>query len=343
MSRSSYRWQGVITALSAIHQGGEGNDGIIKPFGTEGMIAADGKSTVQMPLITGNSIRGQWRDIAARSLLRLLGVPEESLSPAAFYFLFAGGSLSKGDSGVKTLNMPAARTLGRHVPSVALFGGGVGTMLIPGKLKVDNAIPLCLETAHVVPDRYQEQCQLSIWEHRGVQYFSRMDDARRLDGMEFLAPAERQALEAPRQAAPKKPRPTAGLFGDEEPAPEPEHPAPLQKAEPGVAVQMRYGFETLVMGTRFLHGLHLADVTPLELSAFFLTLQEWSRFPVLGGRSAQGWGRIALHYEDVVSIEPRMQVADALVRANDGLLSPERYHQHIELNRDAILTTLDHI
>lgn len=340
MTRSSYRWQGIITALSPIHHGGDGSDGTIKPFATQKVISADGETVTQIPRISGNSIRGQWRDVAARTLLRLLEVPEHSLTPAAFYFLFSGGALSKGDSGVKVLNLPAARDLAALVPSVALFGGGVGTMLLPGKLKVGDALPLCRETAHLVPEAYQDRCLLSIWDLRDMQQFSRMDDARRLDGMEFLPPVERQALEAPRQAAPKKPRATAGLFGDEEPTPEPERPAPVQKAEPGVAVMMRYGFEVLAAGTQFAHSIGIFDASPLELSTLFLTLQEWSRDAHLGGRSAQGWGKIAVRYDDWITIDPLVQVSQSLVRAQDGLLSPEMYTEHVTERRDAILSAL---
>lgn len=336
--RGSYRYDGVITALAPIHHGGEGSDGTTKPFAVQKVLTPEGE-VVELPRVSGNSIRGQWRDLGAALFLRALGLGEQALSPAAFYFLFSGGSLAKAKAeGAKTLEIGAARLLGELLPTVGLFGGGVGTMLLPGKLKVGDALPLCQETAHLVPDAYRDQCGVSIWALRDVAYYSRQDDARGRYGMQFLPPPERAALEAPRRQPAHQ---AANLFGGEPTGAS----APVEEiaAERGVAVQMRYGFETLAAGTRFWHHVSVHDATPVELSALYAILAEWSRAPVLGGKSGTGFGVVRAAYDRWLILDPRVQVTTALVRGSEGLTGPEVFTDHCATHRAAILDALERL
>lgn len=315
---------------------------------------------VDVPRISGNSWRGVWRDVGASVLVRQLfpdGAPH--LTPSAFYFLFSGGSLTKKTDQVATasavtllqgttqrLDVGAIRALGELLPSVALFGGAIGQTILPGKLQVGDLVPLCQETRHVVREALRDRCQTSVWDLRDIQQFSRKDDARGAPGLEFLPAHEQRQLEQPRTRSVTKRQP--GLLGDDQEAAWDalgEAP-PVQTEEiaarAGTAIQMRYGFETLAAGTEFDHWIALRDATALELSALMLTIREWSRLPTIGGRSAQGWGRVLTTYDQWVSIDPLAMIApDALVTAEDGLLAPERYLAHLNGNRDEIVATLN--
>lgn len=300
------------------------------------VLGPDGDVT-EIPRVSGNSIRGQWRDLGAALFLDALGLGERALSVSAFYFLFSGGALSKAKAeGAKTLDVGAARALGELLPTVGLFGGGVGTMLLPGKLRVGDALPLCRETAHLVPDAYRDRCATSIWALRDVAYYSRQDDARGRWAGRFLPEPERRALEAPRRQAARQHG--ADLFGAETAAPTaaPEEIA----AERGTAMQMRYGYETLAAGTRFWHHVSVHDATPIELSTLYAVLAEWSRAPALGGKAAVGFGAVRVAYDRWLTLDPRVAVSDAIVPGAEGMTGPEAFTAHCSAHRQDILAAL---
>ena len=324
--RGTYRYSGVVTALGPIHQGGEGSDGTIKPFGTQKMLQSDGETTVAIPYITGNSIRGQLRDIAADHCLQALGYGEQSTAPNLFYFLFSGGALSKGTSGAPALDVGAVRQLTALLPIVSLLGGGVGTHLLHGKLRVGHAIPLCQETAHQVPERYRDRCRASIWDLRDILQFSRQDDSRSRYGERYLAPTDLAALEAPRRLAETAPA----------------VPAQPLAAERGTAVQMRYGYETLAAGTQFYWSLSVVDASPLELSALYTILLQWAAQPHFGGKAATGFGEVALSLDSWMAVDPRRYVEPALVVGSDGI-GPDRYHAHIDAHQGEMRELIDRL
>lgn len=92
-----------------------------------------------LPVITGNSIRGQIRDAGAAELLDRLGV---QVDKEIFHVLFSGGNVSaamKDDVG-------RAKSIREHFPLVSVLGGALGTMIMAGKLICGFAYPVCAET-----------------------------------------------------------------------------------------------------------------------------------------------------------------------------------------------------
>src|SRR5712692_3566183 len=88
---TSYRFEGIATALSAISHLGDSTGGTISVFRRE-KVLVNGKP-VEMPILSGNAFRGLLRDKGMRFMLRELGEPE--LPPPAFHFLTSGGALTK--------------------------------------------------------------------------------------------------------------------------------------------------------------------------------------------------------------------------------------------------------
>ena len=133
---------GIVTALSSISHGGGQSFGINSKLRREKFVQLDG-SVEEVPVISGNAIRGQLRDLGMRHMCRVLGYGEATeddgrplgLSLPAFYFLFSGGALTKQKG--RGLDIDRARTLRELIPLVGIFGGAMGNQIMPGKLKID--------------------------------------------------------------------------------------------------------------------------------------------------------------------------------------------------------------
>ena len=302
----TYILEGTVTALSSItHNGGERN-GITTQLRREKVVQPNGKPT-EVPVISGNSVRGILRDMGMYQMLRMLGygVNEETgevkgLPLQSFYFLFSGGALvSTGDGG---LDVKHYREMRKLIPLIGLFGGAAGNTIMPGKLKVGKLIPICRETKHLIPTRFVENEPESVWELCQTEMYTRRDDAK---NDRLLPVLEQKQLEA-------------GTDTPKEAKAAPQH--------------MMYNIETLAAGTTFYWKLTLEDVTDVEFEAFLSTLLEFSKNPHIGGKSGTGHGEIAIHIEKWVEIDSRMNLNGTELDVKLG----SRYKQHIEDNGEGI-------
>ena len=144
-TRQSYRFEGIVTALSSISHIGD-SFGINSLLRREKIIQPDG-SVEFVPIISGNSLRGILRDAGMGYMLDRIGDP--SLTLPQFYFLFSGGSLTKVAG--KAIDIEWERKIKSLIPLVAIFGGAAGNHIAPGRLDMGKLIPICTETAHLIP------------------------------------------------------------------------------------------------------------------------------------------------------------------------------------------------
>jgi CRISPR type IV-associated protein Csf2 len=321
----TYVFEGEMTALTSISHIGESR-GINSLLRRERIVQPDG-SVEDVPIISGNALRGLLRDRGMLHMLKSLGygVNEETgevqgLSLAAFYFLFSGGSLTKtgGNAG---LDIDEARKWRGTIPLVALFGGAMGNQIMPGKASIGKAIPICKETAHLIPERFIGGAEASIWEMLQKEAFTRSDDEKNEGLRQLIAPDVRAQLEAgsseKRQKAAK---------GEEEPA-----------GETGQKQQMRYYVETIAAGTRLFWDICLQDVTDLEFDAFCVTLAQFSRHPHIGGKSGTGHGKVAVKFDKWLEINPRTAPTGQALDVSLGT----RYMQHLQEHGQEIKGLLD--
>lgn len=284
----SYIFEGVATALTSISHIGE-TLGINAKLRREKIVQPD-NSVEEVPIISGNAVRGILRDRGMSHMLRALGygVNDETgeingISLAAFYFLLSGGTLAKvGNAG---LDVDEARTWRREIPLVALFGGAMGNQIMPGKAKIGKLIPICDETKHLIPERFIAGTQ-SIWELCQEEAYTRRDDEKNDNLRYLIAPEVRGLLEM--KAADKRAK-------SEDIA-----------TDTGQHQQMRYFIETLAAGTQFYWDITLEDVSDLEFDAFCVTLAEFSRAPYIGGKSAIGHGKVAVKFDHWYEVNPRL-------------------------------------
>lgn len=310
----TYLLEGTMTALSSVSHIGE-THGITALLRREKIAQPDG-SVTEVPVISGNSIRGILRDVGMMHMLNALGYgvntetgEVQGLSLAAFYFLLSGGALTKSSRG---LDVDEARRWREMIPLVAVFGGAMGNQIMPGKLKVGKLIPICAETAHIVPARFvpENVGMPGVYEYCQQEAYTRRDDEKDDNKRRLLAPPEQTLLLE------------QAVFGESAP--------PRKKAleDTGQKQQMRYFVETLCAGTRFFWSISLDDAKDIEFEAFLTCLAEWGKQPYIGGKSAVGHGRMMLNFDRWINIDPRQTPTGTELAAPIGAA----YMEHLKEN-----------
>ncbi len=321
----TFCFEGVMTLLTSCSHIGD-TFGVNAKLRREKVIQPDG-SVEEVPIISGNSIRGILRDRGVLHMLRTLGygINEDTgevqgLSLAAFYFLFSGGALTS--TGSRGLDIDEARRWRDLIPLVAIFGGAMGNQIMSGKAKIGKAIPICSETAHLLPERFvngHEELK-SIWDMCQEEAYTRRDDEKNEKLRQLIAPKVRSLLEA-------KARDERAKRGTSEDV----------AGETGQKQQMRYYVETLAAGTRLFWEIALDDVTDLEFEAFAVCLAEFGRWPYIGGKSGVGHGKVEIRFDQWIEISPRIAPAGKEV----GLPLGKRYMAHLAENGADIKELLD--
>ena len=317
----TYQFSGVVTALSSISHIGE-SYGVNAKLRREKIIQPDG-SVEEVPVISGNSLRGILRDRGMLHMLKSLGygVNEETgdvngISLAAFYFLFSGGALTKIAG--RGLDVDEARKWRGTIPLVALFGGAMGNQIMPGKAKIGKLIPICAETAHLLPTSLATDC--SIWDYIQEEPYTRRDDEKSESLRQLIDPGVRLLLET--DAATKRGKAAKG-----------DNAA----GETGQSQQMRYYSETIAAGCRFFWEIHIEDVTDLEFDAFCIALAEFSRFPFVGGKSGIGHGKVSVKFDNWIEIDPRLTPTGKAIDFTLGT----KYMQYLSNNGGDIRGLID--
>jgi len=304
-----YHFEGVVTALSSISHIGE-TYGVNAKLRREKLVTSHGIE--EIPVISGNSVRGQLRDAGMLYMCRKLGYgvkgetgEVQDLSLAAFYFLFSGGALTK--VGSRGLDIDAAREIRSLIPLVSVFGGAMGNQIMEGKLTVGKMYPLCEETSGIVPREFAKD-SISIWEMLQEEAYTRRDDEKNENLRLLIAPDVRTLLEA--GAAVKREKARKGDDTDE---------------AVGEHQQMRYFVETFSAGTEFYWEIQLRDVTDIEFEAFLSCLVEFSKRPYIGGMSRVGMGKVAIQFDNWCRADPRLQVDSKMVALPAGVA----YDKHL--------------
>lgn len=302
----TYILEGIVTALSSIsHNGGERN-GTVTQLRREKFVQTNGK-VAKVPVISGNAIRGILRDKGMFSMLRQLGygVNEETgsvqgLTLNAFYFLFSGGALTSTGDG--HLDISHFRSMRETIPLIGLFGGAAGNIIMPGKLKIGKLLPICNETAHLLPERFLPETTQTIWEYCQTEMYTRRDDEKNDRVRMMIAAPEQNEVET---------------------LPETKKSAPQQ---------MKYDIETLAAGTQFFWKIILEDVTDIEFEAFLSTLLEFSKSPNIGGKGGVGHGEISIKLDKWIEIDSRLNLNGTELDVKLG----NKYKDHLSKNGPGI-------
>lgn len=262
-------------------------------------------------VISGNSFRGQLRDLAAVYMLEHLGNATVPLE--AFHLLFSGGRIG----GEQAVNLSAARDLRKAVPLIAIFGGGIGNQILCGKLRVSNAYPVCAEAIPALPESLHDDARRVSYRGLTVEKsFSRVDDAKNPKLYPHIQSVEQL------------------LIGDE---------SGEKKKHEGPADQMRMSCELLIAGSRLYTEIDCLDVSEVELGCLVSAIHAFSRSPHIGGQANRGHGRVRLDYSlmdlDTGEVQEFLRIGDG-----PALLAPPAagaktaYDQHLADIYDRMLS-----
>lgn len=260
--------EGTCTALSSIsHNGGERN-GTIVQLRREKFVQPKGK-VVEIPVISGNSIRGKLRDLAAIDILTKKDGVKVQVDADSFNLLFSGGSLES--TGEKQLDIGKVRQMRKDIPMVSVLGCSIGNVILPGKVDIGKMIPICKETLHLIPEKFHGTEEIkTIWEYCQVEMNTRRDDTKDENKREFI---KEESL-------------TDELKGG----------------------QMMYHTETLVAGTRFYWKICLRDTNEVETGAFLSILQSWSnQSSQVGGNGRVGHGKLKIDLTETSVVDSEMK------------------------------------
>lgn len=201
----------------------------------------------RIPIITGNSVRGTLRDCAAKYLLDKTGT---IVSKEVFDVLFSGGNIN---AAMKN-DVERSKQVRKHFPMISLFGGGLGTMIMAGKLLVGNLYPICQETADILDLDVGTDVSVSWKSLIDEIEFTRTDDTKDDQLVKYIIDTEEERK--------------------------------------GMATtQMRYSVQYMAKGTMFIQDMYVMDpATPEEYGALFSAFNEWFKMPFLGGMANKGFG-----------------------------------------------------
>lgn len=136
----------VWTLTSPMAHGADEKSGNVNLFRRHRVIDALTGQHAYVPFVSGNAIRGLWRDMAMGRWLGLLGLKPTDLPPARAHALLSGGAVEAGadSGGVQNDVRRAAREL---CPAWDLLGGVTDQQIMSGRLRVHDARLVCRETA----------------------------------------------------------------------------------------------------------------------------------------------------------------------------------------------------
>lgn len=96
---------------------------------------------VDIPVYSGNALRGILRSLVFEDMLEKCGMSVKSITQAVFYTIFNGGSLKSG--GIENLDFKEKIT--ECCPPLVLLGSAYGSQMTEGKAKVGIVRPVCKE------------------------------------------------------------------------------------------------------------------------------------------------------------------------------------------------------
>ncbi len=247
----------VWTLMSPLAHGHDEKHGNVILFRRERAVSPVTGEQYLAPFMSGNAVRGMWRDQIVGRMLNLLGMTAAELPPKRAHALLAGGSIEAGaDSG--HVDVAARRGARTNCPAWDLLAGCIDHQIMRGLLRVHDATLVCRENAW----KLHAQLQPTV-------------DGRSLAIEEFsaaLSPAD--DLTQLRLATRHAHKDLEGSDGS----------------------QMIFNTEVILAGAQWAHSFQiigLDGVSELALSCMSDLLTEFRADAFVGAGNARGFGRIA--------------------------------------------------
>lgn len=301
-----------------------------------------------VPIITGDTMRHQLREAAAYATLDAAGLLKDSprLSEGALRLLFSGGVLGgKGAGGGSALKLDDYRRLVDLFPPLSLLGGATEGRIIPGRLVCGEALLICRETAHLIPDWVlelagsgtvppQDEATVTLTPERRAELAARLDTCRshvetqtrvRMDPM--LVPEKRLLL-----ADEERARVEGRLLTSETARAEGD----MVAADESKSAMLPRSFERVCSGSLFFWEVSARCYSELD-RACFLTMLAWATYDMrVGGKRGTGHGALRV-FATAQGKVPRPADAVGAINPN-GLATPaaQVFREHVRQRADAL-------
>ena len=300
---------------------------------------------VSVPALSGNSFRGQLRDILADELCsRLSNQGEQRLTfnnNEAYTTLYSGGALSERSTGAQLI-----KGFAEYLPSMRLMGSAFGNVMLPSKIAMTHIVPCAEETQEILQGMYATLEEdlvppLCKWTRARDLLFNdgpltRKDDSKDLTRQRFVK-LEFQSDKTYDEE--NQERQQDQLFDDSEISAQPDvrNDETSNDASPSPQ-QMIYYVECIPAGTWLLQQLYSKfPLDQLELGCLFDGLNAFLRQPTLGGRSAAGYGQVRVQLQGTVDTEFLQWPTEWSETINNAVGA---YQNYLTENRKRILEVL---
>ncbi len=235
------------------------------------MKVLDGGKPASVPALSGNSFRGQLRDLMADRFIETVRGQDDKVRMKAdtYSMIFSGGVMREGLD--LSARLESYMTL---IPLLRVMGSAFGNVMLPSKIAVSHLIPLTKETRQSLGDRL---AGLAGGKHPMVEQLQRW--------LTNLPEAEEISFEEgplTRKDDTKNPLLTEDV---------------TLTGQPAQGPQMIYHVECIASGVLLLQ--RIATKFPLdqiELGCLLDGMAAFAQNPTVGGRSAAGYGRVNFLY-----------------------------------------------
>jgi len=144
-----HRIRGTLTALSPIfHGGGEKTGSVILLNRLKFIVSG---KPMDVPIISGNQVRGRLRRLLARDFLQLVGYRmdlSQRKQQRLYHTLFAGGVLTEVEEEASAVvDLALKFRVVRYILPLRLFGCSYANQMVEGRLLVGHMLPVCREIA----------------------------------------------------------------------------------------------------------------------------------------------------------------------------------------------------
>jgi hypothetical protein len=130
----------VLEVQSPLHHGSDENTGVDNTFRRAKHVHPE-KGAIELPVVSGNTIRHTLRAALSTHLLQAVGLYEEDEVPLnVYYVLYSGGALKKGAS-TRFVEIATRRDVRDMLPHVSLLGTALKGGMMEGKLQIGHAVP----------------------------------------------------------------------------------------------------------------------------------------------------------------------------------------------------------
>jgi hypothetical protein len=102
-----------------------------------------------VPFMSGNAVRGVWRDMVMARFCELVGVSPKALPSSRVHALFSGGGVEKGADGA-SVNLRVRDQAREMCPAWDLFAGCTDQQIMQGRIRVHDAVLVCAENDWLV-------------------------------------------------------------------------------------------------------------------------------------------------------------------------------------------------